>query len=106
MINVDQVVNDPAKPIARKSCQRSVVANVAPIVFDPNIRPAVLSNRDEYMKKVEKWVAISSAVKVSDEDLNWLYPGKEIDEIVNDSELITNDFILIEDFAKMIMNRI
>jgi fructokinase len=58
------------------------VANVAPIVFDPNIRPAVLGNRDEYVKKVEKWVAISSAVKVSDEDLDWLYPGKVIDEIV------------------------
>jgi fructokinase len=58
------------------------VAHVAPIVFDPNIRPAVLSDRDEYVKKVEKWVEISSAVKVSDEDLNWLYPGKSIDEIV------------------------
>ena len=58
------------------------VAQVAPIVFDPNIRPAVLGNSDEYVKKVEKWVAISSAVKVSDEDLNWLYPDKEIDEIV------------------------
>ena len=60
------------------------VAHVAPIVFDPNIRPAVLGDRDEYVKKVEKWVAISSAVKVSDEDLNWLYPGKVIDEIVNE----------------------
>jgi fructokinase len=59
------------------------VANLAPIVFDPNIRPAVLGNRDEYVKKVEKWVAISSAVKVSDEDLNWLYPGKAINEILN-----------------------
>jgi len=59
------------------------VAYVAPIVFDPNIRPAVLGNRDEYVNKVEKWVEISSAVKVSDEDLNWLYPGKSIDEIVN-----------------------
>jgi fructokinase len=59
------------------------VAQVAPIVFDPNIRPAVLGNRDEYVKKVEKWVAISSAVKASDEDLNWLYPGKAINEIVN-----------------------
>jgi fructokinase len=58
------------------------VANVAPIVFDPNIRPAVLGDRDEYVKKVEKWVAISSAVKVSDEDLNWLYPSKVIGEIV------------------------
>ena len=58
------------------------VAQVAPIVFDPNIRPAVLSNRGEYVKKIERWVAISTAVKVSDEDLNWLYPGKVIDEIV------------------------
>jgi fructokinase len=60
------------------------VAQVAPIVFDPNIRPAVLGNRDEYVKQVEKWVPISSAVKVSDEDLNWLYPGKAINEIVNE----------------------
>jgi fructokinase len=59
------------------------VAQVAPIVFDPNIRPAVLGDRDAYVKKVEKWVAISSAVKVSDEDLNWLYPGKAINEIVS-----------------------
>ena len=60
------------------------IARVAPIVFDPNIRPAVLEKRDDYVKKVEKWVAISSAVKVSDEDLSWLYPGKVIDEIVNE----------------------
>ena len=58
------------------------VAKLAPIVFDPNIRPTVLGERDEYVTKVEKWVAISSAVKVSDEDLNWLYPGKSIDEII------------------------
>ncbi len=59
-------------------------ANVAPIVFDPNIRPAVLGDRDEYVKKVEEWIAIASAVKVSDEDLYWLYPGKAINEIVNE----------------------
>jgi len=58
------------------------IARVAPIVFDPNIRPAALGDRVEYVKKVEKWVAISSAIKVSDEDLNWLYPGRAINEIV------------------------
>ena len=74
-------VIEPGASVLFEWAQR--VAHVAPIVFDPNIRPAVLGNRDEYVKKVEKWVAISSAVKVSDEDLNWLYPGKVIDEIVN-----------------------
>ncbi len=59
------------------------VANIASIVFDPNIRPAVLGDRDQYVKKVEKWVAISSAVKVSDEDLKWLYPSKAINEVVS-----------------------
>jgi fructokinase len=60
-----------------------IVAQFAPIVFDPNVRPAVLGDRDGYVRRVEKWVGISSVVKVSDEDLNWLYPGKEIGLIVN-----------------------
>jgi len=59
------------------------VAHFAPVVLDPNIRPAAVGGRAKYVKKVENWVSISSAVKVSDEDLNWLYPGKLIDEIVN-----------------------
>ena len=59
------------------------VAKVAPIVFDPNIRPAVISDREKYVMQVERWVSISSAVKVSDEDIRWLYPSVEIDQVVN-----------------------
>jgi fructokinase len=57
------------------------VSLVAPIVFDPNIRPAVMSDRNEYVKQVERWVSISNAVKVSDDDICWLYPGKDLDKI-------------------------
>ena len=59
------------------------VAKVAPIVFDPNIRPAVIGDRKQYVLQVERWVSISSAVKVSDEDIIWLYPNLEIDQVVN-----------------------
>ena len=59
------------------------VAKVAPVVFDPNIRPAVMNDRETYMKQVERWVSISSAIKVSDEDIRWLYPSLEIDQVVN-----------------------
>jgi len=59
------------------------VAKFAPIVFDPNIRPAVISDRKQYLAQVERWVAISSAVKVSDEDINWLYPSLDIEQVVN-----------------------
>ena len=58
-------------------------AKVAPIVFDPNIRPAVISDRDLYLRQVERWISISSAVKVSDEDIKWLYPSLEIEQVVN-----------------------
>jgi fructokinase len=57
------------------------VARVAPIIFDPNIRPAVMSDRNEYVKQVERWVSISNAVKVSDDDIYWLYPGQDLDKV-------------------------
>jgi fructokinase len=59
------------------------VAKVALLVFDPNIRPAVLIDRKQYVVQVERWVSLSSAVKVSDEDIKWLYPTLEIDQVVN-----------------------
>jgi fructokinase len=61
----------------------SDLAKVAPIVFDPNIRPAVMGNRDEYVKQVERWIDIATAVKVSDDDINWLYPDKSVDDVAN-----------------------
>jgi fructokinase len=60
------------------------LAKVAPIVFDPNIRPAVISDRKQYVAQVEWWVSISSAVKVSDEDIKWLYPSLDVEQVVND----------------------
>lgn len=44
----------------------------APIVFDPNVRPAVASNRELYRDSVERWASISSIVKLSEDDLSWL----------------------------------
>ena len=59
------------------------VAKFAPVVFDPNIRPAVISDRKQYLAQVERWVAISSAVKISDEDIKWLYPSLDIEQVFN-----------------------
>jgi len=59
------------------------VAKVAPVVFDPNIRSAVISDRDQYVMQVERWVSISSAIKLSDEDIKWLYPSLDIEQVIN-----------------------
>ena len=59
------------------------VGEFAPIVFDPNIRPSVMGDREIYSSTVEKWVSISSIVKVSDEDIKWLYPDETMDEVAH-----------------------
>jgi fructokinase len=59
------------------------VAKVSPIVFDPNIRPAVIRDRAQYVAQVERWVEISSVVKVSNDDINWLYPSLDIEQVAN-----------------------
>jgi fructokinase len=57
------------------------VAEFAPIVFDPNIRPSVMGDRDLYEAAVEKWAALSSVIKVSDDDMAWLYPGQRYEDV-------------------------
>jgi len=57
------------------------VAEFAPIIFDPNIRPSVMGDRARYQAAVEKWAAISSAIKVSDDDLLWLYPNEDKEDV-------------------------
>ena len=59
------------------------VGEFAPIVFDPNIRPSVMADRAKYAAAVEKWVSISSVVKVSDDDIKWLYPDQSLDVVAH-----------------------
>ena len=56
-------------------------AEFAPIVFDPNVRTTVVGDRGQYRAAVEKWVGISSVVKLSDDDISWLYPDEAMDEV-------------------------
>ena len=56
-------------------------AEFAPIVLDPNVRTSVVGDRVQYRAAVEKWVGISSVVKLSDDDISWLYPDEAMDEV-------------------------
>lgn len=49
----------------------------ATITYDPNARPSLMGSPEHTRKTVEQYVAIADVVKVSDEDLEWLYPGQE-----------------------------
>ena len=56
-------------------------AEFAPIVFDPNVRSSVVGDRKKYRSAVEQWAAISSVIKLSDDDISWLYPDESMDQV-------------------------
>ena len=50
------------------------------ITYDPNIRPALLGTHAEARHAFEELVQLTSVVKLSDEDAEWLYPKKALEE--------------------------
>jgi fructokinase len=48
----------------------------ATVSFDPNIRPFVTPDREAIGPLVERHVSHARVVKASEEDLEWLYPGR------------------------------
>lgn len=50
--------------------------------FDPNVRPALAGDRSAAVAKVEAFVAGAHVVKASDEDLSWLYPRDDVDDVL------------------------
>jgi fructokinase len=54
------------------------------ISYDPNVRPALLGTPERARPGIEHLVTLSDVVKVSDEDLHWLYPGRPDEEVARD----------------------
>src|SRR4051794_30730016 len=54
------------------------------ISYDPNVRPALLRTPEMARPGIEHLVALSDVVKVSDEDLQWLYPDREDEDVARE----------------------
>jgi fructokinase len=52
------------------------------ISLDPNIRPGLIPDRGAYLRRFTGWVPSVHVLKVSDEDLGWLFPGRSEDDTV------------------------
>lgn len=52
------------------------------VSYDPNIRPAIMKRSDK--KRVEQLVAHCDVVKVSDDDLRWLYPNTPVEQVMRE----------------------
>lgn len=51
------------------------------VSYDPNARPALMGDAAPARRRVEAFVALADVVKVSDEDLAWLAPGEDPEEV-------------------------
>lgn len=49
----------------------------ATISFDPNVRSALIEDKEEAIAKIEHIVSMADVVRASDSDLEWLYPDRD-----------------------------
>jgi fructokinase len=52
--------------------------------FDPNIRAAIIGDRDAALDRFTRFCRLADVVKLSDEDAAWLYPGASADDVLNE----------------------
>ncbi|MHC9043281.1 carbohydrate kinase family protein [Microbacterium saperdae] len=58
------------------------LAGRSEVSYDPNIRPTLLPDHEQALARFERIVALSSVVKLSDEDANWLYPDADLESVL------------------------
>ena len=58
-------------------------ASGASISYDPNVRPSIMGEPEDVRGRIEQLIALSHIVKASDEDIEWLYPGRSEDEVLS-----------------------
>ena len=49
-----------------------------PIIFDPNVRPSIQDDKGIYRASIERWIEVSTIIKLSEDDLNWLYGDEDV----------------------------
>ncbi|PKQ32959.1 MAG: carbohydrate kinase [Actinobacteria bacterium HGW-Actinobacteria-2] len=54
------------------------------VSYDPNVRPSLMGSPAEVRPVIEHLVGLSDVVKASEEDLEWLYPGKPLPQVLAD----------------------
>jgi fructokinase len=75
-------VLEPGAGTVRDLLERA--RSTATITYDPNARPAIMGDRAESARRIEALVALADVVKVSDEDLAWLYPGADPGAVIEE----------------------
>jgi len=57
-------------------------ATGATVSYDPNARPSLMGAPADARRLIEEAIAAADVVKLSDEDVEWLCPGEELDDVI------------------------
>lgn len=82
---------DPCGATYEALCHREAANKV--IMIDPNIRPGFIRDEATYRARIEGMLAVADIIKVSDEDLTWLFG--EGDMMDHAKKLISNGAKLV-----------
>jgi fructokinase len=77
-------VLEPGRTDVQKLLEHEHQRGRVTISYDPNVRPALLGSPERARPDIERLVALSDVVKVSDEDLEWLYPDREDEDVARE----------------------
>lgn len=72
----------------------------ATIVLDPNVRPSLTPDKATFMKSLESWISLTHLLKISSQDLDWLYPNEPYDKAAKGYLELGAPFVLITDGDK------
>ncbi|MBP2370321.1 carbohydrate kinase family protein [Pseudonocardia parietis] len=62
----------------------ATAVDTATVSYDPNFRPLLMDGPDEVLPGVHELLGMADVVKVSEEDLAWLHPGRKPGDIVGE----------------------
>lgn len=54
----------------------------ATISYDPNVRPTIMGGVDQVRVRIEELITVSDVVKASEDDVQWLYAGRSLPEVM------------------------
>ncbi|KGN43085.1 carbohydrate kinase family protein [Knoellia aerolata] len=54
----------------------------ATISYDPNARPTIMGDVDGVRPRIEELIALSDVVKASEDDVEWLYAGRTLPDVM------------------------
>lgn len=62
----------------------ATAVDTATVSYDPNFRPMLMGTPDDVLPGVHELLGMADVVKVSEEDLAWLLPGREPGDVVGE----------------------